>query len=181
MGRLRQKWSKWSIRGQKGVPFFKAQESLLKSPASQALLAWACAQLSAVPGYIVHLPNDNESRTYFVGKYRALPLHAIRQKGCKMCHSINFKQNPFQKCTFPKKMWVVEDNRMTSSKCWGKNWQPRKKSFKNKGEIGTSLVVQWLRIHLPEQGTRVWSLGQEDPTCQGASRPVCCNYWGPRA
>ena len=42
---------------------------------------------------------------------------------------------------------------------------------------GTSLVVQWLRIHLPVQGTRVWSLVQEDPTCCEATKPVRHNYW----
>ena len=42
---------------------------------------------------------------------------------------------------------------------------------------GTSLVAQWLRIHLPIQGTWVWSLVQEDPTCCGATKPVCHNYW----
>ena len=31
----------------------------------------------------------------------------------------------------------------------------------------TSLVVQWLRIRLPMQGTRVCSLAQEDSTPQG--------------
>ena len=38
--------------------------------------------------------------------------------------------------------------------------------------IGTSLVAQWLRIHLPMQGTRVRSLVREDPTCSGATKPV---------
>ena len=42
---------------------------------------------------------------------------------------------------------------------------------------GTSLVVQWLRIYLPMQGTRVRALVQEDPTCHGASKPVRHNYW----
>ena len=31
----------------------------------------------------------------------------------------------------------------------------------------TSLVVQWLRIYLSMQGTRVQSLVQEDSTCHG--------------
>ena len=35
-----------------------------------------------------------------------------------------------------------------------------------------SLVVQWLRIHLPMQGTRVQSRIQEDPTGCGATWPV---------
>ena len=42
---------------------------------------------------------------------------------------------------------------------------------------GTSLVVQWLRIGLPMQGTWVRSLGQENPTCRGATKPVHHNYW----
>ena len=43
--------------------------------------------------------------------------------------------------------------------------------------LGTSLVAQWLRIHLPMQGTQVRALVREDPTCRGATRPVCHNYW----
>ena len=27
------------------------------------------------------------------------------------------------------------------------------------------------------QGTQVWALVQEDPTCCGAAKPVCHNYW----
>ena len=42
---------------------------------------------------------------------------------------------------------------------------------------GASLVVQWLRIHLPIQGTRVRALVREKPTCCRATKPVCHNYW----
>ena len=41
----------------------------------------------------------------------------------------------------------------------------------------SSLVAQWLRICLPMQGTWVWALVREDPTCRGAAKPVCHNYW----
>ena len=41
---------------------------------------------------------------------------------------------------------------------------------------GTSLVAQWLRIHLPMQGTRVRSLVREDPTYCRATKPVHHNY-----
>ena len=34
-----------------------------------------------------------------------------------------------------------------------------------KKDTWTSLVVQWLRIHLPMKGTQVQSLVQEDTTC----------------
>ena len=39
------------------------------------------------------------------------------------------------------------------------------------------LVVQWIRIRLPVQGTRVWSLVQEDSPCRGATKPMCHSYW----
>ena len=41
----------------------------------------------------------------------------------------------------------------------------------------TSLVEQWLRTCLPMQGIWVQSLVQEDPTCCGATKPMCHNYW----
>ena len=42
--------------------------------------------------------------------------------------------------------------------------------------VAISLVVQWLRIRLPMQGTRVRALAQEDPTCRRATKPVRHNY-----
>ena len=54
----------------------------------------------------------------------------------------------------------------------------------------TSLVIQWIKLQVPVQGTQVPSLVWEDPTCLGATQPVCqsywalgCNYWAhePRA
>ena len=41
---------------------------------------------------------------------------------------------------------------------------------------GTSLMVQWIRICLPMQGTLVRSLVREDPTCCGATKPMRHNY-----
>ena len=43
--------------------------------------------------------------------------------------------------------------------------------------IGTSLVVQCLRIHLPIWETWVQSLVQENSTCHRATKPMCHNYW----
>ena len=48
---------------------------------------------------------------------------------------------------------------------WGKDGIP-------KAEEQTSLVVQWIRIYLPTQGTRVQSLVREDSTCDGARKLV---------
>ena len=42
-------------------------------------------------------------------------------------------------------------------------WHSQKKKRKKKlALIWTSLMVQWLRIHLPIQGTQVWSLAWKD-------------------
>ena len=41
--------------------------------------------------------------------------------------------------------------------------------------LRTSLVVQWIRIHLPIQGTWVGSLVQEDPICLKAT-----TIWAPQ-
>ena len=43
-----------------------------------------------------------------------------------------------------------------------------------------SLVVQWMRLHLPTQGTRVQSPVQEDSTCLRTTKPMCHNYWSLR-
>ena len=45
-----------------------------------------------------------------------------------------------------------------------------------KSTCGASLVVQWLRICLPMQETRVRAPVWEDPTCHGATGPVSHNY-----
>ena len=42
--------------------------------------------------------------------------------------------------------------------------------------FGASLVVLWLRIHLPMQGTWVRPLVWEDPTCRGATKPMRPNH-----
>ena len=41
---------------------------------------------------------------------------------------------------------------------------------------GSSLVVQWLRICLPMQGTLVRSLLWEDPTCCRATKSMYHSY-----
>ena len=52
----------------------------------------------------------------------------------------------------------------------------RKTLIKDIKWLGTSLVVQWLRIRLSTQGTWARALVQEDPTCHGATKPVHHNY-----
>ncbi|KAJ8776608.1 hypothetical protein J1605_015197 [Eschrichtius robustus] len=42
--------------------------------------------------------------------------------------------------------------------------------------LGTSLVVQWLGIHLSMQGTQVRALVREGPTCHGATKRMHHNY-----
>ena len=49
----------------------------------------------------------------------------------------------------------------------------------NNTHFWASLSAQWIRSHLPVEGTQVWSPVQEDPTCLGATKPVYLNYWAP--
>ena len=57
------------------------------------------------------------------------------------------------------------------------HWEsPSPKSF-GRTQTGTSPVVQWLIIRLAIQGTPLWSLVWKDPTCCGATKPVCHSYW----
>ena len=51
-----------------------------------------------------------------------------------------------------------------------------KKKIKKNVQNWTSLVVQWLRIHLQMRRTQVWSLVQEDSTCYRAAKPLGHNY-----
>ena len=71
-------------------------------------------------------------------------------------------------CPFPEHTSLENNNRgFALFSIWNKNFQKK---------LGTSLVAQWLRIHLPMQGTRVLSLAREHPICRWATKPVCHNY-----
>ena len=70
---------------------------------------------------------------------------------------------------------------------WESNWRPGwaradERQHKTgwcldvKSRLKTSLVVQRLGICLPMQGTWVWSLIQENPTCFGAPGRICHSY-----
>ena len=61
--------------------------------------------------------------------------------------------------------------------CACRHCYPHFRDKETKNQRGwASLVVQWLRICLPMQGTRVRALVWEDPTCRGATMPVSHNY-----
>ena len=57
-----------------------------------------------------------------------------------------------------------------------KRSQKKLKRKKEKNTQRTSLVVRWLRISLPTQGTRVCSLAGEDSTSRRTTTPVCHNH-----
>ena len=64
-----------------------------------------------------------------------------------------------------KKMMELNPEGWTGVTSQQQHKNPHHKNF------GTSLV-QWLRIHLPVQGTQVQSLVQEDSTCHRATKLV---------
>ena len=68
--------------------------------------------------------------------------------------------------------------RMTQKLDWRDSHWPYLGQFEHQNKWwGTSLVVQWLGIRLPMQGTWVRALVREDPTCLEATKPMCHNYW----
>ena len=70
-----------------------------------------------------------------------------------------------------------ESGRYSNKRALEQVWKAKQASGSNINRYHlASLVAQWLRIHLPMQGTRVRALVWEDPTCRGATRPVSHNY-----
>ena len=59
---------------------------------------------------------------------------------------------------------------------WVNEWTDRIRILTN-NRRGTSLVVQWIRIHLLIQGTQVWSLVWEESMCRRATKPVHQDFW----
>ena len=59
----------------------------------------------------------------------------------------------------------------------GKTIINKQKCLLSKSTYQTSLVVQWIRIHLPRQWARVPSLVWEHSTCRGEPKIVCHNHW----
>ena len=73
-------------------------------------------------------------------------------------------------CVYCFDLWVVKESHLKTL------------CFKRK-TTGASLVAQCLGVCLLMQGTWVRALVWEDPTCCGATKPMCHNYWAraPRA
>ena len=69
--------------------------------------------------------------------------------------------------------WTI----VTSSNSTSRYFSKENKSTNLKMYMQASLMVQWLRICLPMQGTCVRALVGEDPTCRGATKPMRHNYW----
>ena len=74
--------------------------------------------------------------------------------------------------------WQLNSNNVSSQwDCRGQGERTRCLNSNRKWISGTFLVAQWLRLHMSMQGTRVWTLVQDDPTCCRVANPVCRNYW----
>ena len=82
---------------------------------------------------------------------------------------------------------VLENISYCHSRCWfcsfpfSRQWVVKAREHAALAAVThqgkTSLVVQWFRISLPIQGTRVRSLVSEDAACHGVTKPVHHNYW----
>ena len=76
-------------------------------------------------------------------------------------------------------MFIKELHVSSLHHSWSRSSELSKRRFQSvqeKVHVGTSLVVLWIRIHLPMQGTGVPSLIWEDSTCRGATKLGGHNY-----
>ena len=74
----------------------------------------------------------------------------------------------------------VSKSRILRNLCYSEICFENENDCKKWPSVGTSLVAQWWRIHLPMQRTWVQSLVWEDSTGCGAAKPMSHNYWSPR-
>ena len=89
--------------------------------------------------------------------------------GPKQCNKARKRNKRFKNWTATSKTIFI---------CrWQDYIEENEQIIRIKNKFRASLVAQWLRIHLPMQGTRVQALVQEDPTWRGATKPMCHNYW----
>ena len=76
--------------------------------------------------------------------------------------------------------WFSQSGKLFSSKADHTYAQhlrdPMARSVAHGNGCRTSLVVQWLGVQLPMQGTQVPSLVQDDPTGPRATKPTRHNY-----
>ena len=76
-----------------------------------------------------------------------------------------------------KKKFFFNYTKRNSMKSSQMNYANQLRQFFINLKVWASLVVQWLRIWLLMQGTRVRALVQEDHTCRGAIEPLRHSYW----
>ena len=87
--------------------------------------------------------------------------------------SINMSFSKFGEIVKDREAWHAAVHGFTKSQTRLSDWTTNVK----KAMLLTSLVVQWLRVCLPVQGTWIQSLVQEDPTHHRATKPMRHNYW----
>ena len=96
-------------------------------------------------------------------KYKQVGLHYMKNLlQSKRNHQRSEKKNP------------TECEKILTNHVSDKELIP--KIYKELIRLGASLVAQWLRIHLPMQGTWVQALVWENPTRRRATKPMRHNY-----
>ena len=89
------------------------------------------------------------------------------QTHCSEGHTVNFPK-------FHASVQVVQPSPKSAGQA-GIGWKRGEGILPGKEQNWTSLAVQWMRIHLLMQGTRVQFLVWEESTCCRATKPVYHN------
>ena len=114
------------------------------------------------------LLNQSQIQTHPTGLFLILIMPNVPSLGCPVTLSRSSPIQPYLPGLRPGHTTQTSTTFMASRGTWT---LPDKRH-----KTGTSLVAQWLRIHLPVQGTWIRALVWEDPTCRGVTKPVSHNY-----
>ena len=111
---------------------------------------------------------------------RAAQYHKNKQRNQKMGKDLN-RQFPKEDTESAKKHMkrcltslITREKQIKTTMRY--HLTPVRMTIIKKSTNRASLVVQWLRIHLPMQRTQVRALVWEDPTCHRATKPMGHNY-----
>ena len=129
---------------------------------------WGLTDL--VWGYLRPASSEQHTWTRRLGSITTSPGHSHH---CQVTLTVQRESEALKNrlCSSRTSCKYTERLRARQIRCTSPNW-PRPVL-----KLRASLVAQRLRSHLPMQGTQVRALVREDPTCRGATKPMCHNYW----